>query len=76
MSRMDDAKHLTTVARVQVTLEIPVRGTWGADCALGQVYVQAKDEAEGIIRRVFAEDRVTVVGEPVILAVTSAGRAR
>ena len=89
MSRMDEAKHVDTVARVQVTLEIPVPSGWGADCTLGQVYVQAKDAAVGILRRHFNlgdgavihnhggdHDDARIVGEPVILGITNTGRAR
>ena len=49
----------TTRARVRVTLEIDVPGTWGDDCTTGQVVKQATDSALGTIAR-----GVTIGGRP------------
>ena len=82
---MQAAKNTATRARVTVTLEIPVPDAWGADCTLGQVYVQAKDSAIGILRRYFdlgdgvmysQEQKARIVGEPTVVAIHTEGRAR
>ena len=36
-------------AKVKVTLEIEVPDAWGTDCALSQVYSQAKEKALSIL---------------------------
>jgi hypothetical protein len=74
--RFDNAKRSTTTATVQVTLDIPVPGKWGGDCALGQALVQAEDEAMGILRRVFKDQPVEIVGTPIVSVITHKGTAR
>jgi hypothetical protein len=59
----------TTYARVQVTVEITAGGTWGQDCTLDQVFRQATEEAIGKIRREL--ERVDIIGEPKVLAITT-----
>lgn len=49
----ESKKEQTAVARVRVMLEIPVKGSWGDDCTVAQVYKQAVDGARGVLRRHF-----------------------
>jgi hypothetical protein len=54
------------LARVTLTLEIPISSTWGDKCEVGQVRQQATEEALGKIAR-FAEKnqfRAKVIGTP------------
>ncbi len=87
---MKDAKVAKTRARVQVTVEIDVPDAWGGDCTVAQVFVQAKDSAIGILRWHFIVDgftnagptdmasrpKVSIVGEPIVLAIHTEGTAR
>ena len=40
-------------ARVTITMDIEVSGTWGKDCSLAQIQKQATDEAHGFISTAF-----------------------
>jgi hypothetical protein len=67
---------LTTKARVLVTLEIDLDGTWGQDCKTEQVYKQAGDEVRGKISswRTSQYDKTPtvharIIGEPKITAI-------
>lgn len=62
-------------ATVQLTLEIKVGDGWGGDCALDQVYKQARESAVGMINEALRagkptlQDRIKIVGTPSIAAV-------
>lgn len=61
-------------ARVILTVEVPLHGSWGSDCTLSQVHKQAKDEALGYIRQLVKSATqkpagLRVVGQPDITAV-------
>lgn len=61
----------TTRATVQVTLEIRVSSPWGGDCALDQVFAQAREEALAHVKSMLHGDSmVKLVGEPTVTAVT------
>lgn len=47
------SEEAKAVARVRVTLEIPIASLWGTGCTIEQVYKQAMDAARGILRRHF-----------------------
>lgn len=62
-------------ATVQLTLEINVGDSWGGDCAMDQVYKQARDSAVGMINEALGaskerlQNRIKIVGTPSISAV-------
>jgi hypothetical protein len=62
-------------ATVQLTLEIKVGDSWGGDCAMDQVYKQARDSAVGMINEALRagkpalQTRIKIVGTPSISAV-------
>lgn len=58
------------VARVTVTLELKVGGTWGSDCKIDQVYKQAKDSAMLLLNQTFDNNRdVSISGKPKVEAI-------
>ena len=63
----------TTNAKVTVTVELSGIGSWGPDCALSQVYSQAREEAIGRISRAFKDQihRIKVVGPVLVEAITT-----
>lgn len=58
----------TASVKVTLTVEIEVRGKWGDDCSLSQVYRQAEEAARGQIRNAVGRFG-TIVGTPKIEAV-------
>lgn len=63
---------VTTIAKVQVTIEITNVGSWGATCTLDQVFKQAAENAVGYLERLAKGDgRIRVVDQPRVLAVTT-----
>ncbi len=71
-------KPVIAHARVRVTLDIEVSGSWGGDCDVDQIEKQAATEALGACRRGLVIDmmgnnpanlRATVVGTPEVEAV-------
>lgn len=59
-------------ARVTMTVELRVGGTWGDECDIAQIHKQAAEEAIGILRRMKEPQRVapyTIIGEPIVRAV-------
>jgi hypothetical protein len=73
------AERRTAHARVQVTLDFEVDGTWGPDCTVKQIHTQATEEALCALRRGCVINGTTinsnskvgvrVVGAPTITAV-------
>lgn len=64
--------RVQATARVTMTVEIQVGGTWGDDCDIAQIHRQAAEEAIGILRRMKEPQRVapyTIVGESIVRAV-------
>ena len=67
---------VNATARVQVTLEFSV-GSWGADCATGQVFRQAASDVVSQLERLLAHKckegvsppRASLVGKPRVLCV-------
>ena len=61
---MADDGRIQARAVVVVTMEVAVGGAWGADCTVAQVYRQATEMAESIVRRAFEKEpgRVRIVG--------------
>lgn len=59
------------VARVQITIEIPLNQPWGADCPISQVWKQARDQAIGILERLRGRDGqgYSIIGEPTVKAI-------
>jgi hypothetical protein len=67
---------VSATVRVRVVVEVPVRGTWGADCTVAQVQRQGIEEATNVLRRVAGSSgirfvrvescdmTVSIVGEP------------
>lgn len=41
---------ISVTARVRVTLDIPLSGSWGGECSLEQVHKQAIEEVDGKLR--------------------------
>jgi hypothetical protein len=60
--------QVVAVARVRLTVEI-VRGSWGADCKLDQVFDQAGREAASAVQNLITAAGARVVGEPIVEAV-------
>ena len=56
-------------AKVKVTLEIEVPDAWGTDCALSQVYSQAKEKALLILSNTNIRG-ITVLMPTVVTAIT------
>ena len=56
-------------AKVTVTIEVPVGGSWGEKCDLAQVYDQAIEEALGWVERHIYRDGGRIVGKPSVIAV-------
>lgn len=71
MTFRNGTKPGSTYARVTLTLELRVPSTWSPDTTLAQVYHQAKDDAEGIIRNYTGTGRAArIVGDIKVEAVT------
>ena len=56
-------------ARVQVTLELLCGGVWDDDCKLDQVFMQGAKEVVGRLRALLAPTPVSIIGEPLVVAV-------
>jgi len=62
-------------ARVRITLDIPLTGTWGPECTVEQIQKQAKNEALGLFKvKVIAQlppelQHARVVGEPIVTGI-------
>ena len=52
----DPRTKVSAHAIVQVTLEVDVHSSWGADCGMDQVFKQAVDEAQNSVRFIFQAD--------------------
>lgn len=69
------APETSVSATVQLTLEIKVGDGWGGDCAMDQVYKQARDSAVGMIKEALRsgkeslQTRIKIVGTPSVSAV-------
>jgi hypothetical protein len=66
--------RITTVARVQVTVEVTV-GSWGPECEISQVYRQGAESAMGRIRAAIGNSghasNMKIVGVGKVLAITT-----
>lgn len=54
---------MPATAKVRVELEISIPSTWGDECTVGQVRKQAKDSAEGILRKMAAKNKIKIIGD-------------
>lgn len=76
----------TTKARVQVTVELELTGTWGGDCPTEQIFKQGGEEAIQTLREVLnlsdglvsrfkldpdKQPRVRIIGAPHVIAITT-----
>lgn len=58
---------MKTTARATVTIEIDeVGGTWGPECTVGQVRMQATEAVHEMIRNHLAKNSVRIIGKPEI----------
>lgn len=68
----------SVVARVRLTIDIPVRSSWGADCTMAQIYKQAEQDAQDMLRQFFEKNnligRACVIGEPKVTAVLASNK--
>tara|TARA_R110002094_G_scaffold212300_1_gene182797 strand:- start:931 stop:1146 length:216 start_codon:yes stop_codon:yes gene_type:complete len=63
---------IQTTARVQVTLSIKLDAPWSAESKLEDVWRQGSQEAHNTINNLIQKHgRITMVGEPVVMAVTN-----
>lgn len=60
---------LTSRARVQVTIDVVVPDTWGADCPMDQIWKQARESALGVLERGMPRALMQIVGTPKVTAV-------
>ena len=54
---------MTAHARVEVTLDIPVKDVWGSECSVSQIIKQAAESAMDELRR-GVSIRGLIIGEP------------
>lgn len=73
---LSNEEKVSTVARVTVTIEISLTQPWGSDCALDQVWKQARDQAVGIVERMRGNAGFRIVGDPQVVAVLIPEKAR
>jgi hypothetical protein len=72
-SRDRDKAFGGVTARVRFTIDVPAGSSWGPDCAMRQVRDQAGPETVQKVLQILREARLgcTIVGEPLVLAVTA-----
>lgn len=70
------AEKITTsvTSRLRLTIEVSSGSNWGGECALDQVYSQTSRETLNKVLDIFlkAGVRVTIIGQPEVIAVTTA----
>lgn len=49
---------MKAMARVKVTLDLPVSSSWGAGCTVSQVHKQAGEEANEKVRKFFNDQKL------------------
>lgn len=59
----------TATARVTLTIDIRVNGSWGEECTIGQMRDQAKAAAEGAIKRAMQNYDAKIIGEMKVASV-------
>lgn len=57
-------------ARVKLTLDVRVNGTWGRDCSIGQLVEQATKAAINIIHNELKHSDANIIGTPEVTMVT------
>lgn len=59
------------VARVKITLDIPLGDSWGADCPIAQVQEQASRSVLAMLRnnKIAELARALIIGEPQVTAI-------
>jgi hypothetical protein len=62
-------QRLKAHARVQLTVSIDLKDTWGNECTINQIQKQAKDGAISSMWKWVEETGVTIVGEPKVTIV-------
>ncbi len=56
---------MTVHAEVHVKLKIAVNDSWGDDCTVAQIKMQALDSANGVLRRQLSTSReISITAEP------------
>lgn len=61
----------TTGATVTLTVQISNLGSWGPDCQMEQIYLQAIVEAKNRIAKAMNGRDIKFIGEPVVRAITT-----
>ena len=56
---MSEGKKYKVKARVQVTLDITIDGTWGPMYTVGGIYVQAEEKARDIVNQLLTNTGTT-----------------
>lgn len=71
---MTERVEYYATAKVTLTVEIEVKDTWGGDASVSQVHRQGAESALGTLRALTGQmkhgERMTIVGEPIVHAVT------
>lgn len=69
--------RLTAGARVTLTIEFQVDDCWGADCTVEQIHRQAKEAAEGQLRKGFiVHGTVLTIRSPPTTSVNVVGKPK
>ena len=61
--------NIVARARVKLTIEIDLPGSWDASCPISQVHEQAVESARGWLGKKLSEGRFTIIGEPIATAI-------
>lgn len=57
-------------ARVKITVDIRVNGSWGKNCTIGQLVDQASSGAINNLNKALADYDIRVIGNPEVSMVT------
>ena len=62
--------RVIATARVQVIIEVKAQ-SWGEDCAIGQLYRQAAQEAKDRVQRLINDSKMpaSIIGEPKVTGI-------
>lgn len=64
------ARSDTATARVTVTLDIAVHGSWGENCTIGQLRDQATESARNVLTNTLEKYDVRIIGQMQVTSVT------
>ena len=68
-------ERLRVTAKVEVTIEVVARSSWGPECSVAQVHKQAIVDAQALLTRIFtnkeAAGRVSILGTPRAKAIST-----